>query len=125
MHKIQTNKILSESLIKILDQVPEDILSVIEFIKNKTSIDINSDRDFVESYERDWSNIAGYADAVSRPVDTEQSATLLYLFSKKNIPITISAGKTNLTGSATPKEGLVINTEFMLSPKVEIDLNQN
>ena len=34
MHKIQTNKILSESLIKILDQVPEDILSVIEFIKN-------------------------------------------------------------------------------------------
>jgi len=124
MHNIQTNTILSESLIKILDQVPEDILSVIEFIKNKTSIDINSDRDFVQSYERDWSNIAGYADAVSRPVDAEQSATLLYLFSNKNIPITISAGKTNLTGSATPKEGLVINTELMLSPKVEIDLNQ-
>ena len=37
MHNIQTNAILSESLIKILDQVPEDILSVIEFIKNKTS----------------------------------------------------------------------------------------
>ena len=83
MHKIQTKTILSDSLIKILDQVPEDILSVIEFIKNKTSIDINSDRDFVESYEKDWSNISGFADVVSRPIDAQQSATLLYLFSKK------------------------------------------
>ena len=40
------------------------------------------------------------------------------------IPITISAGKTNLTGSATPKGGLVINTELMVSPKIEVDINK-
>ena len=65
--------------------------------------------------------MSGYADAVARPVNSEECAILLYLFSKSDIPITISAGKTNLTGSATPKSGLVISTELMTKPSTKVD----
>ena len=124
MHQIKTIQVLDDNLINNLINHPNDVLKLVDFIKEKTSIDIFSDRNFVKSYERDWSNIAGYADAVSRPKSKEECAILLYLFSRANIPITISAGKTNLTGSATPEKGLVISSELMLLPKTTVNIKQ-
>ena len=123
MHKIQTTEIISSSFIKELDDVLNDLSSIVSFLKKNTKIDINTDKIFVQSYERDWSNIPGYAEAVARPINDKQCAILLYLFSNSDIPITISAGKTNLTGSATPKGGLVISTELMINPPVQVDIN--
>ena len=100
-----------------------NICDLVSFLKTEIKIDIASDREFVQSYERDWSNISGYADAVARPVNFKECAILLYLFSKSDIPITISAGKTNLTGSATPKSGLVISTELMTKPSTKVDIH--
>jgi len=121
MNKIKTKNILPLS-IKDLNEISDDICDLVSFLKNEIKIDVTSDREFVESYQRDWSNIPGYADAVARPVNSEECAILLYLFSNSNIPITISAGKTNLTGSATPESGLVISTELMTSPKSKINI---
>ena len=123
MNRIKTKNILPPSIKKIND-IGNDISTLVAYLKKEIKVDISSDRKFIESYERDWSNMSGYADAVARPVNSEECAILLYLFSEANIPITISAGKTNLTGSATPKKGLVISTELMLSPKVELDLDK-
>ena len=123
MHKIQTTEIISSSFVKELDDVLNDLSSIVSFLKKNTKIDINTDKIFVQSYERDWSNIPGYAEAVARPINDKQCAILLYLFSNSDIPITISAGKTNLTGSATPKGGLVISTELMINPPVQVDIN--
>ena len=36
--------------------------------------------------------------------------------------MTISAGKTNLTGSATPKGGIVLSTSLLTSPNVKVDI---
>ena len=124
MHQIKTIEVLYLDLVNKLINHPNDIFDLVNFIKDKTSIDISSDRSFVESYERDWSNIEGYADAVSRPKNIKECAILLYLFSRANIPITISAGKTNLTGSATPEKGLVVSSELMLLPKTTVDIKQ-
>jgi D-lactate dehydrogenase (cytochrome) len=121
MHKIISEPILKPSFIKSLNCCSKDIKSLEKFIKKNTTISISSEKNFVKNYERDWSNIKGWADTVARPTNIEESAILLYLYSSANIPITISAGKTNLTGSATPNGGLVINTELMISTKVKVD----
>ena len=122
MNNINARNILpthiKDSLIKFLN-----ISELVSFLQKETKIDITSDKEFIQSYERDWSNIPGYAEAVARPVNGEQCAILLYLFSNSNIPITISAGKTNLTGSATPQGGLVISTELMINPSVQVDID--
>ena len=121
MNRIKTQNILPPP-IKNLNEMSSDISDLVSFLKKEIKIDISSDRDFVQSYERDWSNMPGYADAVARPINSVECAILLYLFSKSDIPITISAGKTNLTGSATPESGLLISTELMTSPKSKINI---
>ena len=121
MNRIKTQNILPP-FIKSLNEMSSDIYDLVSFLKKEIKIDITSDREFVQSYERDWSNMPGYADAVARPVNSVECAILLYLFSNAHIPITISAGKTNLTGSATPKSGLLISTELMSSPKSKINI---
>ena len=92
MNRIKTQNILPPS-IKNLNEMSSGICDLVSFLKKEIKIDITSDREFVHSYERDWSNMPGYADAVARPVNSVESAILLYLFSKSDIPITISAGK--------------------------------
>ena len=122
MNRISTKDILPYS-VKNKNKINANVCDLISFLNKETKIDISSDKKFVQSYERDWSNIPGYAEAVARPINDKQCAILLYLFSNSNIPITISAGKTNLTGSATPQGGLVISTELMVSPSVKVDIN--
>jgi len=40
------------------------------------------------------------------------------------ISITISAGKTNLTGSATPKGGVILSTDLLTGPEIKIDMQK-
>ena len=56
-----------------------------------------------------------------RPKNEKESAIILKTCFSCKIPITISAGKTNLTGSATPNEGIVMSTSLLLNPDIEID----
>ena len=130
---MSTNVIQCESIIpkKIINFINEhssndsSIVNIINLLKNELNIDATFDKDIVKSYERDYSNIAGKAEALVRPSNDTECAICLYISQKFKIPLTISAGRTNLNGSATPMEGIVLSTEKMISPKVKVDLKNN
>ena len=126
---MSTNKIIfqtiipDESLQKIQKQSKnmQDYLGVAEFISREFQIDITADKDIINGYERDSSNINGNGDILCRPQNELECALILQWFQSAQIPMTISAGKTNLTGSATPKGGVVLSTEKMKQPAVKVD----
>ena len=107
---MSTNKITCKSIIpiesnqKILDSSIKnnDFISVAKFLSEEFHIDITSDKDIICGYERDWSNIEGNAQLLTRPKSELECAIVLRCCQSAKIPITISAGRTNLTGSATP-----------------------
>lgn len=89
---------------------------------NYNGINSSIDPDIIFSYTSDWSNIpGGYANILVRPKSTKECAIVLNLCNSFKIPITISAGRTNLTGSATPFGGLILSTQNLLSPKIIVD----
>ena len=100
-----------------------DIKEIHTFLSNICGIDTQIDQDIIKPYTRDWSNIKGNAELLCMPNTQDQCAILLYICNHYNIPITISAGKTNLTGSATPFGGVVLSTEKMLTPNVQVNIN--
>ena len=126
---MSTNKIIfqtiipDESLQQILKQSEDiqDFLGIAEFLSREFQIDITADKDIINGYERDSSNINGNGDILCRPKNELECALILQWFQSAQIPMTISAGKTNLTGSATPKGGVVLSTEKMTQPKVKVD----
>ena len=88
------------------------------------SLNINSsyDIDIIKPYFKDWSNMEGFADLLVRPKNNIECAIILKTCYQCNILLTVSAGKTNLTGSATPKGGVILSTSFMTEPDIELDL---
>ena len=58
-----------------------------------------------------------------RPKNEVECAIILKTCFYCKIPLTISAGKTNLTGSATPNGGIVLSTSLLITPDIEIDNN--
>tara|TARA_B100000700_G_C15025930_1_gene848138 strand:- start:1064 stop:2476 length:1413 start_codon:yes stop_codon:yes gene_type:complete len=64
----------------------------------------------------------GYADILVRPKNSVECAIILKTCYTCNILLTISAGKTNLTGSATPNGGVVLSTILLTMPDIKIDL---
>ena len=82
-----------------------------DFLSNEYYIDCSLDQDIIKPYTTDWSNIpGGNADLLVRPINNFQCALILKICDVNKIPITISAGQTNLTGSATPFGGIVLST---------------
>ena len=78
------------------------ITDLVEFLISEFQIDCTVEREIIQGFDRDSSNIKGRADALSRPVNENECALILVACQKAKIPLTISAGRTNLTGSATP-----------------------
>tara|TARA_B100001123_G_scaffold413013_1_gene510949 strand:+ start:532 stop:2139 length:1608 start_codon:yes stop_codon:yes gene_type:complete len=87
----------------------KSISNIVKFLIENFSINITSDQDIINGYNHDWSNMEGFADALCRPLDTMQCSIVMSLCYKLNIKMTISAGRTNLTGSATPNGGIIIS----------------
>jgi hypothetical protein len=79
------------------------------------------DMSIVNGFVTDSSNLPGNASAVARPANERDCAAILRACFQAEIPVTVSAGRTNLTGSATPHGGVVINTAKMLTPEVKVD----
>ena len=65
----------------------------------------------------------GFADLLVRPKNIIECAIILKTCYVCNILLTVSAGKTNLTGSATPNGGVILSTLFLTKPDIELDLN--
>ena len=88
---------------------------------SKYNIISTLDKDILLTYSKDWSNIKGKADMVTMPTNVQECAIILNACFKNNIPITMSAGKTNLTGSATPNGGVVLSICKLVKPKIKLN----
>ena len=93
------------------------------YINDDYQIDCSIDQNIVEPFSRDWSNLPGHADILFRPKNEKECAVIIKLCNICSIPLTISAGKTNLTGSATPNGGAVLSTSLLTSPEIKVDIN--
>ena len=89
------------------------IIDVAKFLEETLSINTTTDMDIIAGYNHDWSNLEGYAEALCRPINEIECAIVMRVCYILNIKMTISAGRTNLTGSATPKGGIIISVTQM------------
>ena len=65
----------------------------------------------IEPYLSDASQFSGHADEVILPENEKEISELLKEADAKKIPVTVSAGRTGLTGAAVPLGGWVLSTE--------------
>ena len=100
-----------------------DIVAISNFLINNYNIDSQLDQDIIKPFTSDWSNIpGGKADLLVRPKTAKESAIILRLCKMQKIPLTISAGQTNLTGSATPKGGIIMSTSQLKEIPISISI---
>jgi D-lactate dehydrogenase (cytochrome) len=92
-----------------------------KFLQDKLAVKLVIDMSIVNGFVTDSSNLPGTASAVARPQTERECAAVLRACFQANIPVTVSAGRSNLTGSATPHGGVVINTSKMMTPEVKVD----
>ena len=126
---VSSNSIISYSILEIIEnyihQKPIlDSVSLCKFLKSFFNIEITEDQDIICGFSSDWSNMPGKADMLARPSNELQCSILLYICNYYKIFVTISAGKTNLTGSATPNGGLIISMVNMLTPNTNVNVNE-
>ena len=90
------------------------------FLKDKFSLEVTLDPDIVAGFKTDSSNLRGEAKGLCRLSTERECAIVLRACHKAGIPVTVSAGKSNLTGSATPNGGVIVSTTKMLKPEVRV-----
>ena len=98
-----------------------DINSIVSWLATEFNIDITLDQDIISGYISDYSNIKGTAIGLCRPKDDIQASIIVRIFYLIKMPYTISAGKTNLTGSATPMEGFVLSIDNLNNTKPTVN----
>ena len=87
----------------------------------RLGVEVTVDPDVVVGFARDESNLPGAAAALARPATVRECAAVLRACSRAGVPVTVSGGRTNLTGSATPEAGLVLSMVRMLTPPSFVD----
>ena len=124
-HIIKSTNIVSnhdKSIEKLYKKWDNNYSFLSKYIDNYFKIDCSIDQNLIESFSRDWSNLPGYADILFRPKNEKECAIILKICNLCNIPLTVSAGKTNLTGSATPNGGAVLSTSLLTYPDIKVDI---
>ncbi len=102
----------------------EHIALIADFLQREFSLPLVLDPQIVEGFASDSSNLPARADALCRPESERQAAIILHAARAAGIEITFSAGRSNLTGSATAQGGIVVSTANLASPPVTVDVNQ-
>lgn len=99
----------------------DNLQKISDFLKLEFSFDLITDPDIVKGYCTDSSNHPGDAQGLVRPKNKRECAIIFRACYMAGIQMTISAGKSNLTGSATPKNGVVISTAKLTKPEPLVD----
>ncbi len=124
---IPLNKVLIDSEYQEIDdfcsahQGVENLLEIAEFLYEKFSLTLVLDPEIIAGFASDSSNLPAQAEALCRPDSERQAAIILRAGRAAKIPITLSAGRSNLTGSATAEGGIVLSIAKLNEPKVSID----
>ncbi|MCF7838594.1 MAG: FAD-binding oxidoreductase [Candidatus Marinimicrobia bacterium] len=103
-------------------QGPDSLPAWAEFLKETFALELTCDPDVVQGFTADSSNLPGSARALGRPATARECAVFLRLSHQARIPCTVSAGRSNLTGSATPEDGLVLSLLHMQQPPIKLHL---
>ncbi len=92
------------------------------FLHERFAVELVLDQDIVKGFAADQSNLSGHAQALARPMTARECAIVLRACHRAHIPLTLSGGRSNLTGSATPQAGVVLSTVRMLAPAPAVDV---
>ena len=87
-----------------------------DFLRTRFALELTLDPDVINGFSSDSSNLRGAAQGLCRPKNERECAIILRCGLRAGIPMTLSGGKSNLTGSATPDSGIIISTVRMLTP---------
>ncbi len=79
------------------------------FLAAEFGLKVSLDQDIVAGFATDSSNLPGHADALCRPESERECAIIMRACYAAGIPMTIAAGQSNLTGSATSEGGMNIS----------------
>ncbi|MFO7535894.1 MAG: FAD-binding protein [Kiritimatiellia bacterium] len=91
-----------------------------DFLKT-IGLELTLDADILAGYLHDSSNLPARAEALARPQSTAECALFLHAYSRAGLPVTVSGGRSNLTGSATAEGGVLLSLSRMLAPDPAID----
>lgn len=98
----------------------EALPALAAFLRERFGCELVLDRDIVAGFAKDSSNLPGVAEALARPRDERQVAVFLRVCRAAGIRVTLSGGRSNLTGSATPEGGVVLSTVALMGPAVQV-----
>ena len=124
---ITLEKVLPESDYRAIDDFCsthrglENLAAVAAFLEENFALKLTTDPDIVAGYAADSSNLPAHADALARPTSKRQAAAVLRAGQSAKIPITLSGGRSNLTGSATAEAGILLSTAALQEPSINID----
>ena len=125
-HRIETIAILEACEYQELDAFGkahrgEDALPALAaFLRERFGCDLVLDHDIVSGFAKDSSHLPGAAEALARPRNERQVAIVLRACRSAGIRVTLSGGRSNLTGSATPEGGGVLSTVALTEPAVQV-----
>lgn len=126
-HRLKLESLLTPAEITDLEAFarehkgPAAVPAMAAFLKQRFGASLEIDPDIVTGFAKDSSNLPGQADGLFRPTSTRDVALILRACSAAHMPVTVSAGKSNLTGSATPTGGIVLSTVNMVNPPARVD----
>jgi D-lactate dehydrogenase (cytochrome) len=127
-NRISFEQVLSGEDVALIDGFCADrsgtgnLPAISAFLQERFGAVLIFEPDVVKGFATDSSNLPGRADALARPVSERECAVILRACHIANIPVTVSGGKSNLTGSATPQGGVVLSTIKMTTPVADVDL---
>jgi len=94
--------------------------SLAEFLQQE-GIELALDPDIITGFASDESHLPGTAEGVCRPRTTAETAFIMRTCCAAGVPVTVSAGRSNLTGSATPEGGIILATTHLSQPALAVD----
>jgi len=124
---VQLVKVLSDAEYREIDdfcgshQGLNNLPKIVDFLQDKFSLKLILDQEIIAGFASDSSNLPAKAEALCRPENERQAAIILRAGRAAKIPITLSGGRSNLTGSATAEKGIILSTAKLDDTEIVID----
>ncbi|MBN2705720.1 MAG: FAD-binding oxidoreductase [Deltaproteobacteria bacterium] len=128
--RIPLEKILSDQEYRKIDDFGgghagvANLKAMAGFLEDEFGLSLNLDPDIIAGFAGDSSNLPARAEALARPENRRQAAIILRAARAAKIPVTLSGGRSNLTGSATAEGGILLSTARFTEPAVAVDREQ-
>ncbi len=113
------NQVVSEFSVKY--RKTPDVNALAKFFADHFKIELATDPDIVSGFASDESHLPGKAVGVCRPRNPRDVAVMLRTCFLCGVPVTVCAGRSNLTGSATPEGGIMLSMLSMQEPTLTVD----